>query len=367
MKQPRFDGERWRIQAQRDGKRYSFSSSIPGAKGRRECREKYERWLYDEGAAPGTKTVSRVAAEFLDDVAARRGPDSECFIQYERYIRLYIAPQCGNKKICKMTLRDWQGVINGASGERGALSVKTLTSLRSIINMIIKFGYADYQCELPRGELYIPQGRSRKEKEILQPDELRRLFAPSELHYHPLFCFLAITGMRPSEALGLQVSDVVGEQVVIHRGVNCRGKITPGKNANARRMVPVGRLALRIIQDTIARNERLNLRTPWIFCDKHGAPGCQSTMRNQWLKLKEERNLHGTVYSLRHTFISIMKSVMPEQTIKDIVGHSVSMDTFGVYGHIVDGDSRRAAEIIDLTFGADFGADLSSEGGRGSS
>lgn len=68
------------------------------------------------------------------------------------------------------------------------------------------------------------------------------------------------------------------------------------------------------------------------------------------MKLKEERNLPGTVYSLRHTFISMMKSVMPEQTIKDIVGHSVSMDTFGTYGHIVDGDAKRAAEIIDLTF-----------------
>ena len=45
-----------------------------------------------------------------------------------------------------------------------------------------------------------------------------------------------------------------------------------------------------------------------------------------------------------------MKNVMPEQMIKDIVGHAVSFDTFGTYGHILDDEDKRAAEIIDLTF-----------------
>jgi hypothetical protein len=55
----------------------------------------------------------------------------------------------------------------------------------------------------------------------------------------------------------------------------------------------------------------------------------------------------------------MMKNVMPEQMIKDIVGHSVSMDTFGTYGHIIDGDSDKAAKIIDLKF--KFDQDLPEE------
>ena len=129
-------------------------------------------------------------------------------------------------------------------------------------------------------------------------------------------------------------------------------------------MVPIGDLASAIIRKTIARNEDYNLRTQWIFCSPDGSQGCQSTMRNHWAILKRERNLPGTVYSLRHTFISIMKSVMPEQTIKDIVGHSVSMDTFGTYGHILDTESREAAQVIDLTFGADLGATSSTSDGQ---
>lgn len=362
MINPTFDGKRWRIRVQRDGKRYSFSSSLPGAKGRKECRDKYERWLYDNEAV-GSKSVGRVASEYLADLASRRGSDSEAYIQNERYIRLYIAPQFAQKKISKMTLRDWQSIINGASGRKKPLSHKTLQNLRGIISALVKFSYANYECDLLRGSLYIPQGHPKNEKEILQPVQLKGLFEPSDLWYHPLFCFLAITGMRPGEALGLQIEDIQGDRAYIRRAVNAKGKITSGKNENARRLIPLGALALGIIRKTIERNERFNLRTNWIFCDSHGDHGNQSTMRNQWLMLKEERNLSGTVYSLRHTFISITKSVLPESVIKDIVGHSVSMDTFGTYGHIVDGESKKSAEVIDLTFGQLFGPLLSADGG----
>lgn len=360
MNTPRWDGKRWRIQARKDGKRYSFSSSIPGAKGRRECQQKYDNWYY--GEASGEKTVGQVCKEYLADVKARCGELSPALEQYECYIRLYVAPECSTKKICKMTLRDWQSVINGASGRKKALSEKTLKNLRGVIMAIIKFGYEDYQCELLRGDLYIPKGHSKKEKEILQKEDIRRLLEPSKLWYHPLFCFLLLTGMRPSEALGLKASEISQDKVLIKRGINARGHITEGKNANAKRVVPIGELASSILRQTIRRNEDNNLHTDWIFCSPDGSQGKQNGMRKHWSKLKAERNLPGTVYSLRHTFISMMKNVLPEQSIKDIVGHSVSMDTFGTYGHILEGEDRRAAEIIDLTFGADLGANKSATG-----
>ena len=350
---PHWDGQRWRIQARKDGKRFSFSSSVPGAKGRKEVLKKYEQWYY--GESTGEKTVICVSKEFLCDVKARRGETSEAYRQYERYIRLYIAPVCGSRKLCKVTLRDWQNVINEATGRKKALSEKTLKNLRGIIMGIIKFGYEDFQCELLRGELYIPKGHSKKEKEFLQREDVKRLLEPSDLWYYPLFVMGLLTGARPGELLGLQLDDVTPDRIIIRRSVNASGIITEGKTANAKRMIPLGRLARSVIQETIKRNERYNLRTKWIFCSPDGSMGTQSTMRNHWMKLKQERDLPGSVYSLRHTFISMMKNVMPEQMIKDIVGHSASMSTFETYGHILSDDSARAATVIDLTFGDNFG------------
>lgn len=348
MNVPRWDGERWRIRFMKEGKTFSFSSKTPGPKGRREVMAKFDQWYYSEGT--GEKTVSRVASEFLEDVAARRGASSEAYTQYERYIRLYIAPRCGSRKICKMALRDWQRIINEAQGAKKPLSEKTLKSLRGIIMGIIKFGYQDYQCELLRGDLYIPRGRYKGEKEILQNYDIKKLLEPSDLWYHPLFCFLLLTGMRPGEALGLQVSDFSYNRVTIRRAINAKKQITAGKNENARRVIPIGELADGILRQTIRRNEEMNLDTEWIFCSPDGSQGNQSTMRNHWNQLKKERGLPGSVYSLRHTFISMMKSVLPEQSIKDVVGHSVSMDTFGTYGHIIEGEDKKIAQVIDLTF-----------------
>ena len=350
MNSPHWDGKRWRIQARKDGRRYSFSSSIAGAKGRRECQRKFDDWYY--GEASGEKTVGQVCKEFLADVQARCGEHSPSYEQYECYIRLYIAPVCASKKICKMTLRDWQNVVNGAQGRKKALSEKTLKNLRGIIMGVIKFAYQDYQCEMLRGDLYIPKGHPKQEKEILQKYQVRLLIEKSDIWFHGLFVFLLVTGVRPSEALGLQLGDIYDDYAVIRRGVNARGHITDGKNANARRMIPLGNMAKSILQETIERNDRMNLHTKWIFCSRDGSQGNQGRMRKQWQKLKEERQLTGTVYSLRHTFISYMKNVMPEAMIKDIVGHSVSMKTIdGAYSHIVDGDRTKAAQVIDLTFG----------------
>ena len=358
---PTWDGKRWRIRVMQDGKTHSFSCKEPGSKGRKEVIRLYNEWLYNEGS--GEKTVGKVADEYLEDIVARCGRTSAAYFQNECYIRVYIAPKCASKKMCKMTLRDWQSVINTATGAKKALSHKTLQTLRGTISAIVKFGYADYQCEMLRGDLYIPLGHSKKEKEILQPQDIKRLFEPSDKQYHSLFCFLLLTGLRPSEGLGIQLSDIDGDRVYINRGINARGQITSLKNDNAKRMIPLGSLARQILTETIARNNRRNLNTPWVFCDKHGGKGNQSTMRNNWLELKKERNLPGTIYGLRHTFISMMKTNLAEQTIKDIVGHSVSMTTFETYGHLVDGEDRKAAQIIDLTYGALLGEEVSSSGG----
>ena len=71
-------------------------------------------------------------------------------------------------------------------------------------------------------------------------------------------------------------------------------------------------------------------------------------MRKQWNKL----GLPGTLYSLRHTFVSIVSSQthLAEGTLKHLIGHSKDMDTFGTYKHQVDGELEQAASVINLTF-----------------
>jgi len=53
---------------------------------------------------------------------------------------------------------------------------------------------------------------------------------------------------------------------------------------------------------------------------------------------------------------------MPTGLKKQVVGHSRSMDTEGIYGHKKAGDMRRAAEYSDAAFAKILGSDGRSDG-----
>ena len=53
---------------------------------------------------------------------------------------------------------------------------------------------------------------------------------------------------------------------------------------------------------------------------------------------------------MRHTFVSVVKS-LPEGYLKQLVGHSKGMDTYGVYSHELLGDSKKTAELVEGIFG----------------
>lgn len=359
---PTWDGQRWRIRVMQDGKSHSFSCKTPGPKGRKEVLRLYNEWLYNEGT--GEKTFGKVCEEYLEDLAARNGKTSGSYHQNECYIRLYIAPKIASKKMYKITLREYQSLINEACGADGEpLSYKTLSNIRSIIMGIVKFGYADFQCEMLRGDLYIPKGRQRHEKVILQKADIIRLFEPSEseLWYLNAYRLAVITGLRPGELIGLKTSDIDWKKdcIRIRRAVNSRRIETEGKNKNARRTVPIGQTARQILEETIERNKNMNLRTEWIFCSEDGSVGNQNTLGKQWRRLRKEKDFPEDVslYCLRHTFVSMTKNVLPEGMLKSLLGHSETMDTYGTYAHEVDGeDNKKTAEIIDLTF--NFAQDL---------
>lgn len=342
----------WVIQGQKNGIKKVFYSSIAGQKGKREVLDKYDDWVEFGGVK--NITVEKCVELFLKDIESRLGK-KDTWIQNEQYCRLYVLPTLGKARMNNLTLRDWQSVINDARPHTRhvqTLSKKSLSNLRGVLVSLHRFAYMNYYCDDWRGSLYIPQGHTTKEKEVLQPDQIGRLFQPSELWYHPAFEVMLLCGLRPSECLGIQEQDVGNGVLCIRRGVTDDGRISEGKNKNARRVVPLPSLAEEIIRKTIERNHACNFDTPWVFCGYSGEMPNQNTMRKHWNRLKKERKLSGTPYSLRHTFVSIVSSQthLSEGTLKTLVGHSDSFDSFSVYKHRIDNEIENAGRIINLTF-----------------
>lgn len=350
--------KRWKLRVQIDNKIHVFTSRRAGSIGKKECEMKYkefcDKYLYEADYIRMNKQIDEVWGKYLIYCEARYGKDSYPYSDAERTGRLYVLPNLSGKKMNKLRLEDFQNIINTATPhertqyDKKVLSKKYLTTIRYNINAFIKWAWQNDYIAAFKGELYIPKDRPFYGKEVLQPDDLKRLFEPApHIWYHSLFCFLALTGMRPGEALGLQIDDYNGYSVTIKRSINNKNQITPGKNKNAQRIVPLCDKARKIIDDTIARNEHDGLQTKWIFCSVTGGPGCQNTMQNNWKRIKTERNLPGSTYSLRGTWISLFKNSMTSQQLKAVVGHSSSMPTFEIYSKALSGELEMQREIID--------------------
>ena len=340
--------KRWSMRVSINGTIRRFTSRKPGTAGKREVLRKYREFIDGHGVSP--VLVSDAWNQFTEQVILKNGR-TDAFISLDKYGRNYILPRIGKMIVQNVTLLDLQDIINKAKPVSGKdqLSRKTLSNLRSSIMQFVRFCVAAEYMDPLRGELFIPKTAPKKEKVILQPADIRRLFeGPADDWYINIFRFGCVTGLRTGEILGIKTSDIQNGILTINRSINVRNEITPGKTDNARRQLYLNKVARRIIDENIKRNTQL--KTDWIFCSKSGGPLSQSTLRNNWIRIAAERGLPGSIYSLRHTFISLMKNEMPESMLKTIVGHGAKMDTYGIYGHIVDGELQKAAKIIDVNF-----------------
>lgn len=341
---------RWEARLQVDGSRRLFTSKVPGKKGQAEVIRKVE--AFSVGAVLADLTVNKAWVEYLEDVLARSS--SENYRNIECFGRLYILPVVGKKKLMSLTPVKWQACINNAKSQTGEpLAKKTLQNIRGTISAFITYCHRAGYVENRDLSLYIPVGHEIKSKEVLQPDQVRRMFTDEVSGDWFVNCwrFMLLTGLRPGEALGLQWSDIANECITIKRSVNSRGQLTPGKNKNARRLIPLSELALNVLADQKKKTEELG--SEWVFCNHYGDMPKQSITFDYYKRTAAVLGAPATSpYSLRHTFVSMLKNAIPEQMLKSIVGHSVSMDTFGVYGHTMEGDQQALSAALNSFFGA---------------
>ena len=123
--------------------------------------------------------------------------------------------------------------------------------------------------------------------------------------------------------------------------------MTEGKNRNARRCFALNSVLEGILNDQ--KNKTWRLNSEFVFCNHAGKVARQTDAIHSWNRIACVLDTSASPYSLRHTFISYVSHSVPEGALKELVGHSTSMDTYGVYGHVVNGDLERTAEQVNIT------------------
>lgn len=342
MAEAKWDGKRWRLRITRDGKTRSFSSTTPGRKGRAEVEERARRY----GKLSDLTTFKDAWARYIEELTHLTGPEHVRNTEsiYNNYLAV-LDP----KQIVDLTTYDYQCVIFNAKKRTGEpLAKKSYNNIRAVLVNFTKFCVRAGLLDKSVTDLQIPREAKKIGKVILQPDQAYRLMNEfNDDWYINLWRWMLTTGMRPGEAHALKWSDIRDGFVFIERAYNYRGRMTEGKNENARRCFALNSILNRILEDQKDKTWRLN--SEYIFCNHAGEIPRQTATIHSWDSISHALNTSASPYSLRHTFISYMSHSVPESALKELVGHSASMDTYGVYGHVVNGDLERTAEQVNIT------------------
>ena len=337
--------QRWRIAVQKDGVRKQFYSSTPGRTGQREANAKADRWL-DDGIAVKASRVEDAGKLWLASVELTTSHTN--YRPVESRWRIWVLPVIGRKRITALTEQDLQDVIDRAHA--GGLSKKTLQSLRGDLNAFLKYCRKSKLTTFRPEDVEIPAGARYKGKKVLQPDALLKLFQVDTTTYYRkriqdpyiyAYRFQVLTGLRPGELMGLRWADVHGSMVQVSRSINIEGTQTRGKNDNAVRAFALSDLAQAV------------LKQQWQLTAGHESVfeiQAEQHYYDRWRIYCRANNIPTvSAYELRHTFVSVAKK-LPEGEIKDLVGHSQDMDTFGQYGHALTGEDVQTAQAVNDMF-----------------
>ena len=116
-------------------------------------------------------------------------------------------------------------------------------------------------------------------------------------------------------------------------------------------------LAALAVLPAVGLAQRQHLRkqgivSPWVFPSFTGKQENPTKFYRDWKRYAECNAIDERIsfHCLRHTMISLYKDEVPEQLLKQVVGHSATMDTFGQYGHALADDAARTATLMDAAF-----------------
>ena len=342
MATAKWDGKRWRIRISINGKVRSFSSTTPGRRG----REDVERRARESGRLSELCTFGTAWKRYLEEVKALTGP--EHYQNTESIGRNYLLPILEDRRLCDLHQSDYQEILWKSKKKNGEpLAKKSVGNIRATIVAFSKYCKSAGIMDAPLTDLKVPRNAPKVGKVILQPHEAKRLMSDfNEEWYVNLWRWLLCTGMRPGEALGLRWSDIENGIVTIRQAINYRGRTTEGKNENARRAFSLNSILEGILEDQ--KNRTWRLQSEYIFCNHAGKSARQTDCIHSWNRIRDELGTKASPYSLRHTFVSYMANYLPEAALKDLIGHSASMQTYGVYKHAVNGQSEITARTVNI-------------------
>lgn len=345
----RKDG-RWEaryVKGRKDGKTYF---GYVYGKSRREAMEKQalarNQWLAGIRAKQeNTSRLGTVSEEWLSVSEAQLKPST--IAKYRDYLRCYIFPAFGEKKMSEISDADVSGFCSELlkhGGKKGTgLSPKIVSEIFRVMKHLLAYALSR-RYEVGYSPDCVRIRQKQHELRVLTPAEQERLQGHLEASNDPV-CFgillCLFTGMRIGELCGLSWDDISPEnrELRVRRtlqriscnepdGSKTKIVITSPKSEHSRRTIPLPEgLCVRLAAEK---------RPGAVFltgeADRHVEP---RTMLNRFKSVLAECNIEDAKFhALRHTFATKwVEKGLDVKCLSAILGHSTVNITLNRYVH----------------------------------
>ena len=293
---------------------------------------------------------------------------------YRNETRRYIKPHLGDVKLTKLTplhLERLYRTLMAEGGQNGRpLSPKTVLRVHRVIRKAI--GDAERKGILQRNVARLADKPSiaqlDTERPAWTPDELRMFLAAAEGdELFALYRLAALTGMRRGELCGLRWEDVdLSEQSVRVRKalamINGTPSVATPKSRRSRRVIDIDERTTQILQEH--RERQLEAaefvgagwqETGYVFTTVIGTHQHPDNVSKRFVALVRSVDVkYLTLHGLRHTHATHLLAMGKNpRMVSERLGHADVAFTLQVYGHVLPGHQREAAEaaagIVDST------------------
>ncbi len=225
-----------------------------------------------------------------------------------------------------------------ASGHGGRSLARALSAWRSLFSFLIRdHGFKHNPCvgvRAPRTAKKLPAALSPEEVMKLVELPADDVFAVRDRAMFELFYS---SGLRLSELTELKPADIDFDDATVR---------VLGKGGKTR-VVPVGRHALRCVQDWIVKREAIAKGQPTaLFLNHRGKPIGARTVQHRLTMWSRKQGLTQNVHPhmLRHSFAShVLQSSGDLRAVQEMLGHA-SISTTQVYTHL---DWQHLAKVYD--------------------
>jgi integrase len=244
---------------------------------------------------------------------------------YQKLLRAHIIPAFGDREITGIGRYDVELFLAQQSDKYAR---NTLRGMRVALGRVLSWAVVcDWLAKNPCSGVRLPTGRKRIVRTVLKPEQVVSIAQRLREPYSTLVLFLAVTGLRIGEAIGIKWADFEKDVLHVPRRIY-EGETDTTKTDDSDRKLPIPAPLLERMK-TLGGQE-------WVFRSRESTPINPGNALKRYIRpvAKELGIRLGGWHDFRHTLTTgLLRSGVSPKVVSEILGHADVQVTLDVYDH----------------------------------